>query len=348
MVSEGSTGSVSHRRAPNIRDVAAAAGVSHQTVSRVINGHSNLRESTRQRVLDAMEELQFRPNRAARALVTKESRIIGALVASGVEYGPTASLQAVQTAANAAGYVVDPAYIDKADHRSIEAALDRLMSHAVEGLVVLAPQARTLEVIEKLSIRIPFVTVHSLHGEDHRMSVDQLAGARLATRHLLELGHRRVVHVPGPGEWVETEARRQGYLEEMAEWGLEPAILSAGEWTADSGYRVGLELRQQRTFSAVVCGNDHIALGIVHAYADAGLRVPEDLSVVGFDDVPEAAHFLPPLTTIRQDFPELGRRCIAVLLAELRGEGPVTLGDVAPRFIRRGSTAAPAAEHDRI
>ena len=343
MVSEDGAGSGRLRRAANIRDVAAAAGVSHQTVSRVINGHANLRESTRQRVLDAMEELQFRPNRAARALVTKESRIIGALVASGAEYGPTASLQAVQTAANEAGYVVDAAHIDSADRASIEAALDRLMGHAVEGLVLLAPQSRTLEVIEQLSIRIPFVTVHSLHSQDHRMSVDQLAGARLATRHLLELGHRQVVHVPGPEEWVETQARREGYLEEMGDWGLEPAIVPAGEWTAESGYRVGRELCGRRRFSAAVCGNDHIALGMVHAYAEAGLGVPEDFSIVGFDDVPEAAHFLPPLTTVRQDFPELGRRCIAVLLAELRGGVPATAGDVAPRLIRRASAAAPAA-----
>lgn len=175
------------------------------------------------------------------------------------------------------------------------------------------------------------------------MSVDQLAGARLATRHLLELGHRQVVHVPGPEEWVETQARREGYLEEMGDWGLEPAIVAAGEWTADSGYRVGRELCGRRRFSAAVCGNDHIALGMVHAYAEAGLRVPEDFSIVGFDDVPEAAHFLPPLTTVRQDFPELGRRCIAVLLAELRGGVPATAGDVAPRLIRRASAAAPAA-----
>ena len=343
MVSDEDAGSAGPRRAPNIRDVAAAAGVSHQTVSRVINGHSNLRESTRLRVLKAMEDLQFRPNRAARALVTKESRIIGALVASGAEYGPTASLQAVQTAANDAGYVVDAAHIDTTDRASIEAALERLMGHAVEGLVLLAPQSRTLEVIEQLSIRIPFVTVHSLHSQDHRMSVDQLAGARLATRCLLELGHRNVVHIPGPQEWVETQARLQGYQEEMAAWGLAPAIVPAGEWSADSGYRVGQELRGQRGITAAVCGNDHIALGMIHAYAEAGLRVPEDFSVVGFDDVPEAAHFLPPLTTVRQDFPELGRRCVAVLLAELRGETPGQAGDVAPRLIQRASTAAPAA-----
>ncbi|MFC6258232.1 LacI family DNA-binding transcriptional regulator [Kocuria oceani] len=343
MIDEDGARAARPQRAPNIRDVARAAGVSHQTVSRVLNGHPNLRDSTRRRVLEAMEELRFRPNRAARALVTSESRIIGALVSSGAEYGPTASLQAVQTAATEAGYVVDTAHIDHADRASIEAALDRLMGHAVEGLVLLAPQSATLEVIEQLSIRIPFVTVHSLHGTDHRMSVDQLAGARQATRHLLELGHRRVLLVPGPEGWVETDARRQGYREEMAAWGLEPALATAGEWTAESGYRVGLVLRERRDFTGVVSGNDHIALGLVHAFAETGLRVPEDISVVGFDDVPESAHFLPPLTTVRQDFPELGRRCVAVLLAELRGDGPVQAGDVVPELVRRRSTAPPPA-----
>ncbi len=347
MTVEGGGSSARPPRAPNIRDVARAAGVSHQTVSRVINGHPALRDSTRQRVLQAMEELRFRPNRAARALVTSESRTIGALVSSGAEYGPSASLRAVETAADEAGYVVETAHIDHADRASIEAALDRMVGHAVEGLVILAPQSRTLEVIEQLSIRIPFVTVHSLHSEDHRMSVDQLAGARLATRHLLELGHRRVVHVPGPEGWVETDARRQGYREEMTAWGLEPVVVPAGAWTADSGYRAGLGLRGTREFSAVFSGNDHIALGLVHAFAEAGLDVPGDVSVVGFDDVPEAAHFLPPLTTVRQDFPELGRRCIAVLLAELRGEQPVRPGDVEPVLVVRGSTAAPASGSGR-
>jgi DNA-binding LacI/PurR family transcriptional regulator len=344
MTVEGGANSARPPRAPNIRDVARAAGVSHQTVSRVINGHPALRDSTRQRVLQAMEELRFRPNRAARALVTSESRTIGALVSSGAEYGPSASLRAVETAADEAGYVVDTAHIDHADRASIESALDRMVGHAVEGLVILAPQSRTLEVIEQLSIRIPFVTVHSLHSEDHRMSVDQLAGARLATRHLLELGHHRVVHVPGPEGWVETDARRQGYREEMTAWGFEPVVVPAGAWTADSGYRAGLGLRGRRGFSAVFCGNDHIALGLVHAFAEAGLDVPGDVSVVGFDDVPEAAHFLPPLTTVRQDFPELGRRCMAVLLAELRGEQPARPGDVEPVLVVRESTAAPASD----
>ncbi|HST70894.1 LacI family DNA-binding transcriptional regulator [Kocuria sp. U4B] len=330
-------------RAPNMRDVARAAGVSHQTVSRVVNGHPNLRESTRRRVLDAMEQLRFRPNRAARALVTSESRIIGALLSNGAEYGPSATLQAVEAAADAAGYAVDIVHIDPAGPATIEAAVDRLADHAVDGLVVLAPQVRSLEVIERLPIRIPFVTVHSTGGRDHRMSVDQLAGARLATRHLLELGHRRVVHVAGAEGWVETSARRQGFAEEMAAAGLPAPVVRAADWTAESGYRVGLELVAHRDFSALFCANDHIALGLVHALHEAGLRVPEDVSVVGFDDVPEAAHFLPPLTTVRQDFPELGRRCIAALLAELRGQPVPAAGDVTPGLMLRRSTAPPGA-----
>ena len=217
-----------------------------------------------------------------------------------------------------------------------------MVGHAVEGLVILAPQSRTLEVIEQLSIRIPFVTVHSLHSEDHRMSVDQLAGARLATRHLLELGHRRVVHVPGPEGWVETDARRQGYREE---------ITASGD-RARGGPRRGVDRglrlpRRARTARAPGTQRGLLRQRPDRARARARVRRgragrARDVSVVGFDDVPEAAHFLPPLTTVRQDFPELGRRCMAVLLAELRGEQPVRPGDVEPVLVVRESTAAPA------
>jgi DNA-binding LacI/PurR family transcriptional regulator len=311
-------------------------------VSRVINDHPSLREETRQRVLDAMERLSFRPNRAARALVTSRSGVLGALVSHGAEYGPAASLQAIEEAAADAGYSVDIANLERTDRSSIVAALDRLVDHAVEGLVILAPQSRSLAVIEDLSIRLPFVTVHSTgRFADHRLSVDQLAGARLATRHLLELGHRRVIHLAGPEGWVETDARLQGYREEMAAWKLAPLKAPVGDWTAESGYRAGRALADERGFSAVFASNDQMALGLVHALSEAGLTIPGDVSVVGFDDVPEAAHYLPPLTTVRQDFPELGRRCVAALLG-LLGAGPsLPQEDVAPELIVRSSTAAP-------
>jgi DNA-binding LacI/PurR family transcriptional regulator len=342
MTENGPGAAARPKRSANIRDVARAAGVSHQTVSRVINGHPSLREETRQRVLEAMEQLSFRPNRAARALVTSRSGVLGVLVSHGAEYGPAASLQAIEEASADAGYSVDIANLERTDRSSIVAALDRLVDHAVEGLVILAPQSQTLAVIEDLSIRLPFVTVHSTgRFSDHRLSVDQVAGARLATRHLLELGHRDVLHLAGPEGWVETDARLQGYREEMAAWNLAPLRAPVGDWTAESGYRAGQGLLRTPGFSAVFSSNDQMALGLVHALSEAGLSIPQDVSVVGFDDVPEAAHYLPPLTTVRQDFPELGRRCVASLLG-LLGAGPsLPQEDVAPELIVRRSTAAP-------
>ncbi|WP_318779096.1 MULTISPECIES: LacI family DNA-binding transcriptional regulator [unclassified Arthrobacter] len=327
-------------RAANIRDVARAAGISHQTVSRVINGHASVRESTRLKVLAAMEELQFRPSRAARMLVTSRSGIIGVLVSHGAYYGPSSSLAAIESAARDAGYLVDIANVT--DDDSITKALDRLVGHAAEGLIIQAPQFKTLEAIEHLSIDIPFVTVHSTARlEDHRLSVDQVAGARLATRHLLELGHRRIVHVTGPKGWVETGERIRGFRVEMSVWGAEAAEPLVGDWTAESGYRIGKELLRDGNFTAVFSSNDQMALGLIHAFREGGLDVPRDISVVGFDDIPEAAHFLPPLTTVRQDFAELGRRCIALLLADLRGEPETHHRHVVPELVVRNSAAAP-------
>jgi DNA-binding LacI/PurR family transcriptional regulator len=332
-------------RAANIRDVARLAGVSHQTVSRVINGHPSLRPETRDRVLAAMDELSFRPNRAARALVTSRSTTVGVLVTKGFEYGPAASLHAIDSAAREAGYGVDVAHLDAVTGGSIRAALDRLLAHGVDGLVILAPQQQTLGEISRLPINLPFVTVNSAPStDDHGLSVDQSAGAALATRHLLELGHRRIAHLAGPDGWFETEARVRGYLDELEAWGRQPQMRLSGDWTAESGYRAGLVIAEDPGVTAVFSSNDQMALGLIHAFAERGRRVPEDVSVVGFDDVPEAAHYSPPLTTVRQDFLELGRRCVAQLLALIDGSGadlrPGTVRDVVPELVIRRSTAA--------
>ena len=332
-------------RAANIRDVARLAGVSHQTVSRVINGHPSLRTGTRDRVLAAMEELSFRPNRAARALVTSRSTTVGVLVTKGFEYGPAASLHAIDSAAREAGYGVDVAHLDVVTGGSIRSALDRLLAHGVDGLVILAPQEQTLGEISRLPITLPFVTVNAAaSADDHRLSVDQSGGAALATRHLLELGHRRIAHLAGPDGWFETEARLRGYLHELSAWGLEPERLLSGDWTAESGYRAGLVLAEDAGITAVFSSNDQMALGLIHAFGERGRRVPEDLSVVGFDDVPEAAHYSPPLTTVRQDFLELGRRCVAQLLAVIDGSAaethPGSAREIVPELVVRRSTAA--------
>lgn len=328
-------------RSANIRDVAKAAGVSHQTVSRVINGHPSLRDSTRQRVLDAMQALQFRPNRAARSLVTSRSGLIGVLVTNGTYFGPASTRAAIESAAADAGYLVDTATLTSLDEAAFKEALKRLVDHAVEGLIILAPQETTLRQLRHLSVTLPLVTVHSTSPADnHGLSVDQVAGARLATRHLLELGHRRIAHVAGPDGWVESRERIRGFQIELADWGLKPDGMLTGDWTSQSGFDVGQKLVAAGPPSAVFSSNDQMALGLIHAFREAGLAVPSDVSIVGFDDMPDAAHFAPPLTTVRQDFTELGRRCVAHLLVQLGAAVQEAPRTVVPELVVRRSTAA--------
>lgn len=338
------TTDTSKGRAPSIRDVARLAGVSHQTVSRVLNGHPSIRDSTKARVQQVMDELQYRPNRAARALVKGRSRTLGVISASSAQYGPASSIAAIQDASRAAGYYVNTANLTSVDRASIEAAVEHLLGQAVEGLVVIAPQARVFDALAEMALDIPLVTLQSTGEHRQRaLSVDQIAGARLATRHLIELGHTDIYHLAGPQDWTEAEARMRGFLEEMGAQDIPTTAPILGDWSADFGYHAGRELLRMRDFTAIFSSNDQMALGLMHAITEAGLRVPQDVSIVGFDDVPEAAHFWPPLTTVRQDFPELGRRCIALLLAEINGEPSTGYPrSLQPELVVRGSTAPPA------
>ena len=330
-------------RAPSIRDVARLAGVSHQTVSRVLNNHPSIRDSTKARVKQVMDELQYRPNRAARALSRGTSRTIGVLSASSSQYGPASSIAAIQDAAREAGYYVNTANLTSADPETIEAALDHLMLQSVEGIVVIAPQMRVFDVLEQLSIAVPYVTLQSTGSlNEHGLSFDQISGARAATRHLINLGHRNIYHLAGPQDWIEAEARMRGFLDEMGAMDVPTTAPILGDWTADFGYYAGRELLRVRDFTAIFSSNDQMALGLMHAIRDAGLSIPGDVSVVGFDDIPEAAHFWPPLTTVRQDFPELGRRCMALLLDDISA-GPGEHRDaIIPELVVRASTGPPA------
>jgi len=330
-------------RAPNIRDVARLAGVSYQTVSRVLNDSPSIRPSTRQRVLDVITEVGFRPNQAARALVTSRSRTIGVLSTQSAHYGPTTSMNSIEMAAREAGYRLSITSIATGDYASIKSALDYLLSQSVEALVMLAPQMRIFEVIEELSINVPFVILESSgRASGHSLSMDQILGARMATRHLIDLGHTEIMHISGPRDWIEADARMQGYLQELDFADLRTRAPILGDWTANFGYYAGLEMLRFRDFSAVFCGNDQMALGFMHACRDLGIDVPGDISIVGFDDIPEAAHFAPPLTTVRQDFAQIGRRAIALLLGELNGNTTLSHEQIAPEMIVRNSTGRPA------
>ena len=343
-------------RTPNIRDVARLAGVSHQTVSRALNDSPNLRADTRERVLSAIEQLGFRPNQAARALSSKRSRLIGVLSTQTGHYGPSKSVQAIESAGRDAGYQLTVSNIAAEDGDAIRAGLDALVVQRVEAIVVVAPQVRTVEAIRELSIDVPFVTLEATGLDQvHGLSVDQVGGARLAVRHLVGLGHARIAHVSGPLDWVEARARVAGYEAELAASNLEVRPTIEGDWTAEAGFRLGLELLggadsrgavltggAERP-TAVFAANDQLALGLLHAASTLGISVPRDLSVVGFDDMPEAAHFLPPLTTVRQDFTEIGRRAMARLVAALEGRDAAADDLIHPELIVRESTAAPRA-----
>lgn len=329
----------------SIRDVARLAGVSHQTVSRVINNHPSLRPETRRKVEEAIEQLHYRPNRIARALGTRRSGTIGVVASARSQYGPGAAVVGIEEAARRVGYLVNTTNLISAEPEEIRAALTAQADYRVDGIVIIAPQQRVLHALDELALELPYVLLHSRSNDDpHEVFVDQLAGARAATRHLIDLGHRDIYHLAGPQEWLEADARMQGFLLELSDADLSATAPILGDWTADFGYRAGAQLAWQGDLTAVFASNDQMALGVIHAFRDAGWDVPGDISVVGFDDVPEARHFWPPLTTVRQDFAELGRRCVARLLSAPAAAPSSESGEsLIPQLVVRNSTAPPPA-----
>uniref|UniRef100_UPI0040534CD7 LacI family DNA-binding transcriptional regulator n=1 Tax=Microbacterium sp. LWO14-1.2 TaxID=3135263 RepID=UPI0040534CD7 len=328
-------------RMPSIRDVARLAGVSHQTVSRVLNDHPSIRPETKAKVLDAISVLDYRPNLAARALVTSKSNMLGILSATVGEFGPTSSIVGIEDAAREEGYSVSTLNLSATSPEAIGSALRQLAREQVDGIVVLAPQVRVFHVLRAMASDTPFVSLQTASGSDGvSLSADQVAGARTATEHLIALGHSDIIHLAGPQDWIEAESRMRGYLEALREADLPTFPPIRGDWTADFGYFAGQELARRRDFTAIFVANDQMAIGLMHGFRDAGIRVPEDVSVVGFDDIPVSAHVAPTLTTVHQDFPELGRRAVRLLLAQIRGEDPPVFGSLQTTLRTRESAAA--------
>jgi DNA-binding LacI/PurR family transcriptional regulator len=326
----------------NIRQVAALAGVSHQTVSRVLNGHPSIRPATRERVLKVIEDVNYRPNSAARALATSKNNRIGVLVDSAVEYGPNSTLRGIESAARAAGYSVTSATVGDDDAVGPGTALEHLMAQGIDALCVIAPRSSSLDRLRKSKLHMPALVVKSAPDDAFlTASVDQELGAALAVRHLIDLGHRRIAHVAGPLDWLDARARHKAWQTEVKSAGLTELDLVVGDWTADFGYEVARRPDRLPACTAIFAANDQMALGLIHGFAERGIRVPDDISVVGFDDLPEAKHFLPPLTTVRQDFRALGERTVEVLRAVLEGRELDRRSTFAPLLIVRQSSSRP-------
>ncbi|WP_162467068.1 LacI family DNA-binding transcriptional regulator [Streptomyces cavernae] len=324
-------------------DVARVAGVSSQTVSRVSNGFPGVTEETRRRVLTAMTELGYRPNSAARALKRGEFRTIGVITFTLSTTGNVRTLEAIATSAAEEGYAVTLLPVAVPTQDEMRGAFSRLGELAVDAVIVIME----VHLLDAATVTLPpgiqVVVADSDAGDRYSVvDTDQAGGARDAVRHLLDLGHRTVWHLAGPEGSFAAQRRADAWRTTLTAAGCVPPPVVRGDWSAESGYRAGLRLAEQEDCTAVFAANDQMALGLLRALHERGRRVPEDVSVIGFDDIPEAGSFLPPLTTVHQDFAEVGRRCVEGVLRQMRQETTEHGTTLVPtRLVVRDSTAPP-------
>ena len=332
-------------------DVAARCGVSYQTVSRVINEMPEVAEATRDRVLRVIAQLGYRPNMAARHLVSRRSTILGHISFPIGLFGPSQTLVNIEESANQAGYSVMFSGIVEPNISEISRAVNELCAHRVAGILVYLPLEMDLSMLRDLCQNIPVVAMDSdLNFKTGAVLVQQKNGSRIATDHLIGLGHQQIACIRASLAWRPGRLRYQGWLSALKEAGLDPGPCVEGDWSPQSGFRAAQRLIKDHwgQFTGLVVANDQMALGAIRAFHEAGIAVPEDISIVGFDDIPESGYFLPPLTTICQDFPRIGKLGIQCLLEEIRSgsRGPRTYV-VVPALVQRASTAAPKKKSQR-
>jgi DNA-binding LacI/PurR family transcriptional regulator len=329
-------------RPPTIYDVALAAGVSHQTVSRFLKGFEGIRPATRERVVRALDELGYRPNLTARSLKSGRSHRIGALTHELSQVGPSRIVEGAAAAAREAGYVLDIVSLDAHDSRAIQESLSLITQHDLAGVLALAVTDEMTHAFETSDFRVPALIATEHEGEpDDPRSRLSIVGVPAVVRHLAGLGHERIAHVAGPRTWSASRNRVRAYGDAVERTGIESVAILHGDWSAESGYRAIAELPELPRATAYFAANDQMALGVMLALKSRGLRIPDDVSVVGIDDIPEAAYFDPPLTTLRNNFEAQGRAAVAQLLAEVEGTQarPVTVP--LPELIVRRSSGPP-------
>lgn len=306
-------------RKANIYDVAKLAGVSHQTVSRVLNNHSSLKPATRERVENAIAELHYRPNQAARQLVTSQSHIIGILIAGTELFGPWAILNAMKREARVAGYSIISVSISSDSPESWHEGIDQLHKLDIDGVICINLNHQIIKEVEKSLSSATIVIVDTEASKKFdTVNIENLNGGMMATEHLISLGHKKIVHLTGPSDGYEGQQRRFGYEKAMQKAKLKADVIE-GDWSLETGYRIGNEIAARKTLpTAIFTGNDHLALGVIKALTENRIRVPQDMSIVGFDDIPEASYVSPALTSIRQDFDQLGNLAIGRMLIQLK------------------------------
>jgi DNA-binding LacI/PurR family transcriptional regulator len=313
----------------------------------VLNGFPGVADGTRRRVEHAVAALGYHANTAARVLAGGRSRTLGVVAVETEQFGPSHILFGIEAAAREAGHLLSFVTLSRTG-KEMASTLEHLRASHVEGIIVVAPVTPVIDALSRIEKNLALVVV----GGDPRRSaatvtIDQVEGARLATGHLLDLGHRTVHHVRGPRSWVDAAARVQGWSDALRGTTSPRPPPLLGDWSARGGYVAGVRLARDPDVSAVFAANDQTALGIMRALHEAGRRVPEDISVVGFDDTPESGYFLPALTTIRQDFGEVGRRSVELVLSLMDGETSARHVVVPAQLVVRESAAPPLVQRRR-
>jgi DNA-binding LacI/PurR family transcriptional regulator len=250
-------------------------------------------------------------------------------------------LHAVQFAAREIGYAVTLISLKSIYPVAVIAGLEEFANMGADGVVIIAPQSAEYEVLRKIPGNLPAVIIE---GEEvtsiPSVEVDQLQGAILATQHLINLGHKNSAHISGPGDWFAAQRRRDGWQQALNQAKLKAAICVEGDWTPRSGYLATKQILKDKSVTAIFSGNDDMALGAYRAITELGLAVPTDVSLVGFDDVPASSYLSPGLTSVRQDFDQVGHAALGLLVRMIRGEKPrVRTVLVAPELIERKSTS---------
>ena len=323
-------------------DVAARCGVSYQTVSRVVNGSPLVAEKTRVRVLKAIADLNYRPNLAARRLATRRSNLIGMIGSHMTYYGPAQVMVSIEETAKRQGYNLIFSGVEKPGETELLAAIDDLCEQQVDGLVIGVRFEDWIAAVRKHCRGVPFVTVGNRIDDDiPGVVVDEFHGVRLATRHLLELGHQHIACISGPPDWPAAKERYRAWHTTIRKAGRQPGPHVQGDWSTQSGYEAAAQLLSSNppAFTAIVACNDHMALGALRALHANKIRVPQQISIVGYDDLPESRFFEPPLTTVHHDFVAEGERCVKTLLRMINRDSiDTTLQVLGPELVVREST----------
>ncbi|HST80496.1 MAG TPA: LacI family DNA-binding transcriptional regulator [Kineosporiaceae bacterium] len=329
---------------PRSADVARLAGVSQKTVSRVFNDEPYVSADVRRRVLEAADQLGYRRNNAARALASGRTRSIGVVSLGTALYGPASLLMGIERAARGTGYALRVVSTVEGDPAGISGAVQSLLEQGVDGIIISEPIDQGPVTVR---VDVPVLVLGAPASFSAPLVLTTSVGsdllARAATDHLLNLGHQTVHHLAGPQQWYSARDRLQGWRTALAASGrFEPEIVT-GDWSAASGYAEGSKLIADPTVTAVFAANDDMAIGLIHALVDAGRRVPDDVSVVGFDDIPVSAHVLPPLTTVRQPFDAVAEEGLKLLLRAIEEpqDDLPSASDPPVELVVRASTACP-------